>query len=319
MRSTDLPVADRFDWWCACTAEDLVPTRITRRRSNDFPASVRMMRLGQVQVTALEFPALRSVRTDRLIRQSDPELWMLAYISGGALALEQGRRGTSLRTGDLVLYDTSRPFDSLSDVADGLSRTILLHLPRCALPIREQRLRDLTARRMSSDSGPAALLAVFLRGLMDQAAVLTEAHKACVAPAALDLAAACLADAVGAPEKLPAETQQAVLVRAVKRFILSNLADSGLSPAGIAAAHHISVRHLHSLFQRHEDATVAAFIREERLRRSRAELADVRTAGESVQCIGARWGFHDAAVFNRAFKKRYGITPGAYRESLRSN
>ncbi|MGZ0200450.1 helix-turn-helix domain-containing protein [Streptomyces sp. RM1] len=316
VRSTDLPVSDRFDWWCALTAQDLVPTRLTRARSTDFPASMRHMQLGQIQVSALEFPALRSERTQRLIRRSDPELWMLAFVTGGGMALEQGHNGTSLRPGDLVLYDTSRPFDAFSGVPDDPSCTVLLHLPRHAVPVREQRLRELTARQMPSDSGPAALLTGFLRGLADQAAALTEAHRARLAPAVVDLATAFLADVAGVQKEVPVETRQAVLVRAVKKFIVRNLADTRLTPPAIAAAHHMSIRQLHLLFQNYEETTVGACIREERLRRCRADLADPRFAERSIQQIGARWGFHDAAVFNRAFKKRYGISPGAYRNGL---
>lgn len=316
VRSTDLPVADRFDWWCDLTAQDLVPTRLTKGRADDFPASMRHMRLGQVEVSALEFPTLRSERTQRLIRRSDPELWMLAFVTGGALALEQGRNATSLRPGDLVLYDTSRPFDAVSEVTDGPSCTVLLHLPRHAVPLREQRLRDLTARRMPSDTGPAALLTGFLRGLVDQAAVLTEAHSARLAPAVVDLAATFLADVAGVREEVPAETRQAVLVRAVKEFIVRNLADTRLTPPVTAAAHHISVRQLHLLFQTYEDTTVGAFIREERLRRSRADLSDPRLAERSAADIGRRWGFADPSAFSRAFRARYGVAPGAYRRDL---
>ena len=62
----------------------------------------------------------------------------------------------------------------------------------------------------------------------------------------------------------PPETRQRALVLSVRAFIEQRLDDPGLSPATIAAAHHVSLRALHKLFEG-ERTTVAALIRERRL------------------------------------------------------
>lgn len=80
----------------------------------------------------------------------------------------------------------------------------------------------------------------------------------------------------------------------------------------IAAAHHISVRYLHRLFEA-EDKTVASWIRGRRLERSRLDLLDPALAGRPVSAIGARWGFTSAIHFSRAFRAVYGLPPGEYR------
>lgn len=64
---------------------------------------------------------------------------------------------------------------------------------------------------------------------------------------------------------------------------------------------------------REDGRTVGTFIREQRLERCRAGLADPRLAGRSVAAIAVRAGFSDAAAFSRAFKARYGMPPGEYR------
>jgi hypothetical protein len=101
-----------LDWWCELTARDLVPTWITTDEAVEFRASATQLNLGRLDASVLEFSALRSVRTRRLVQRSDPEWWELALVCGGAMRVEQSRNETALKAGDLVLYDTSQPFES---------------------------------------------------------------------------------------------------------------------------------------------------------------------------------------------------------------
>ncbi|HLI40937.1 MAG TPA: helix-turn-helix domain-containing protein [Streptosporangiaceae bacterium] len=78
----------------------------------------------------------------------------------------------------------------------------------------------------------------------------------------------------------------------------------------IAAAHHISGRMLHKLYEA-EDQPIAASIR--RLERCRQDLLDPGLGNRSAGAIGARWGFRDAAAFSRAFRAAYDVPPGEYR------
>ncbi len=62
--------------------------------------------------------------------------------------------------------------------------------------------------------------------------------------------------ALAAPQAFPRSTTAGELVAGVRAHIDDRLADPELSPASIAAAHHISVRYLHRLFAQ-EGTTVA--------------------------------------------------------------
>jgi AraC-like DNA-binding protein len=100
----------------------------------------------------------------------------------------------------------------------------------------------------------------------------------------------------------------------VRAFIEARLPAPDLSPATVAAAHHISVRYLHRLFD-DETHSVAGWIRQRRLERCRANLLDPSLAGRSVAGIAARWGFTNAAHFSRLFRDAYGLPPGEYRQA----
>jgi AraC-like DNA-binding protein len=96
-----------------------------------------------------------------------------------------------------------------------------------------------------------------------------------------------------------------LLARAKQRTI-SRIADPDLSPAIVAEASFVSVRQLHRLFAA-DGTTFGTFLREERLRRCRADLADPRLEHEP--------GSRSPAHFSRLFTARYGITPRAFRRA----
>jgi AraC-like DNA-binding protein len=134
---------------------------------------------------------------------------------------------------------------------------------------------------------------------------------------AVELAVSCLLQQLGADNEPPAVTRAHVLRRRIDAFIDQNLADPGLTPRAVAEHHHISLRHLYTLFQEpapgFDGEGVAASIRRRRLERCRADLARPQLRRHPVHVIAARWGFPNAPAFSRAFRAAYGTTPQAYR------
>jgi AraC-like DNA-binding protein len=87
-----------------------------------------------------------------------------------------------------------------------------------------------------------------------------------------------------------------------------------LTPASIAAAHHVSLRYLHKLFEEYGQVrTVAAWVRERRLDRCRRDLADPLLGDWTVEQVASRWGLRGGAHFSRLFKAAFGMPPTAYR------
>ncbi|MFF2520355.1 helix-turn-helix transcriptional regulator [Streptomyces sp. NPDC058086] len=101
----------------------------------------------------------------------------------------------------------------------------------------------------------------------------------------------------------------------VHSFIEHHLDDPQLSPAAIAAAHHISVRYLHRLFQP-QGTTVSAWIRQRRLERCHRDLADPQSSDKPIGFLAARWGFVHASDFTRSFRTAYGVPPSTYRRAV---
>jgi AraC-like DNA-binding protein len=110
------------------------------------------------------------------------------------------------------------------------------------------------------------------------------------------------------------ESRRHALLTTVQTFIHQHLADPSLSPASIAAAHHISLRSLHQLFH-DEGLTVADWIRRRRLESCRRDLADPALALRPIAAVAARWGYASGADFSRAFRAAHGMAPSEYRRS----
>ncbi|MFI6639222.1 helix-turn-helix domain-containing protein [Streptomyces sp. NPDC050504] len=317
LHSTCVPPEQRFDWWRDLISQDVAPTRITSAHVDDFPASAGSVQLGSLQLTSMSFPAIRSERTPALIRRSDPEVYELTLITGSEMWISQARNETRMKAGDLVMWNTSRPFDGrgLDGSGDGISRAIILHLPRADMPVPAERLDGLLAHSMPTDRGMAAVLARFLRSLVAEAPFLTDRETARLGPVTWELVAAFLADRLNANDRVPPEARNRMLLARIDAFIEDNLSHAALSPSAVAAHHHISVRTLHALF-RARSRTVSAAIRHRRLEHCRADLEDPRMRGVPVHAIAARWGLPNPSAFNRAFLTEYGVTPGEYRRTV---
>lgn len=103
-----------------------------------------------------------------------------------------------------------------------------------------------------------------------------------------------------------------VLLREMYRHIEERLPDPDLDVNELAAAHHLSVRHVHNIF-RLSGQSAAARIRERRVARACEELADPMKVDVPVATIATHWGFSGASHFGQVFKSTTGETPAAFR------
>ncbi|MGW0704337.1 helix-turn-helix transcriptional regulator [Streptomyces sp. NPDC002867] len=80
----------------------------------------------------------------------------------------------------------------------------------------------------------------------------------------------------------------------------------------MAAAHNISVRHVHRLFQ-DEWTTAGRWIQHRRLEACRRELGRPGRNVPTVMTIARRFGFTSPSHFSRAFRAAYGVSPREWR------
>jgi transcriptional regulator GlxA family with amidase domain len=184
------------------------------------------------------------------------------------------------------------------------------------LPLPRSRLSRLAAVRIPCTPGLGDLTSQFLMQLARGVDRYSPAEAARLSTAALEVLATRLARELDVPDWGTPEARRHALLTTVQAFIQQHLGDPELSPATIAAAHHVSVRSLHQLFH-DEGLTVAGWIRRRRLESCRRDLSDPVLASRSVAAIAASWGFSSASDFSRAFRAVHGLPPAEYRRSAR--
>ncbi|SCF19617.1 helix-turn-helix domain-containing protein [Micromonospora mirobrigensis] len=311
--TTVLPPPDRLASWMEMVAQDLAPAHITTPHRDDFVASARLVDLGRIRLTALRYSSLRSDRPARLVRRTEADVYQLALPLVGRSSLTQERQDAQVGTAEFTFLDMARPYLAVHDGAGPqLAATLTVQVPHRDLPLSPDRVRRLLATRISTDTGMAALLAQLLRRVATRPHEYAAAQAGPLAGIVLDLVAATLAEHLDREGDLPVQVRQGALREKIVAFVEQHLDDVRLTPAAVAAEHHISLRTLHRLFA-DQPAGLAALIRDRRLERCRRELRNPLLAGQPVQAVAARWGFGDKAHFSRLFRARYGCSPREYR------
>ncbi|MEU4573973.1 helix-turn-helix domain-containing protein [Nonomuraea sp. ATR24] len=311
IRAADVPAAERREAWLSVVCDALGPLDVRVDADAPLRGQIEAGQLGPVGVGKVQTSTPHSVhRTPGLIRRDSPELYRLVLPVSGTPLLGQDGRQARLRPGEFALYDFTRPYELVYDSA---VRLAVFSFPRELLRLPPG-AASVTAVPIASGEGAGALAAPLLRRVALDLDSYRPASAARLAGVVMDLVTTAVAERVEELGAVPHETRQEALLARVHAFIEKHLGDAGLDPAGVAAAHHISPRYLHRLFEARE-TTVAAWIRHRRLERCRADLADPALRDTPVSVLAARWGLPDPAHFSRLFRSAYGVPPAAYRRA----
>ncbi|MFC6084602.1 helix-turn-helix domain-containing protein [Sphaerisporangium aureirubrum] len=324
VRLDEVPVRERFDFWWEAVARSVVSVDAVSEQASDFWAEMSMVDLGVARLSRVRCAPFEARRSASMIRRSDPGLYQLSLTVRGRSGIRQLHREAALAPTDLLLYDTSRPFHAWvspprrrtggrgRNVSDGL----ILQFPHDVLGLPSSSVERLLAVRIPGRRGVGALLRTMLWQLASRFDRPTPADLVRVSGILLDLVTALLAHELEVEAAPALRDPDQVLILRMQAFIEERLDDAALSPALVAAAHHVSLRHLHKLFQS-QGLTVCGWIRRRRLERCRRDLADPLMDAMPIRAVAARWGFPSDSHFNRIFRTTFGEPPAAYRRRNR--
>jgi AraC-like DNA-binding protein len=301
--STDLvPVADRLDAWLCNARQICGDCQFQFHKRFPFHGSIERRRVVGLELTLFSSSALSFSKFPPSDVRPENRACIVITQLAGIRQYNQAGKIAVLSKGDTTLIDSGLPWTSN---CSGDCARLYLRIP---LPLLQRRLRNLQvpiAARIWGTRGIGATLFHLITSLYQQADHLNEEEGAAAIDAYLGMLSTCIG---GAPAKLTKKESTSTSVSGILRYIDQHLNEASLSPAEIASATGISVRHLHRVFSG-QGSTVNNWIRTQRLKHCREELSEPCSPAKSITEIALDWGFNDSAHFSHCFKKQFGISP----------
>ncbi|MGW1786074.1 helix-turn-helix domain-containing protein [Streptomyces sp. NPDC002143] len=282
----------------------------TEHRAKSFRSRTRSV--GELQLLDVLLSPPGPIEVPSEIRRTDPRYGKAGFVIEGRMIVGQDGTQAELGAGDFLIHRVPYPLEL---VAATQVRLIGVTFPLRMLPVPGDRRRMVTVTGGSGHLGSGALLASLLYALSSSVDSVLPQEEAGISSAMGGLLTALIARSAadGSAEDIGSPT--AALTARIRRFIECEMADPGLNPASVAAAHHISIRQLHRLFE-HEKITVTELIRTSRLEGCRRDLIDPVLHLLPIGAVAERWGITSSAKFSRMFRAAYGMSPREYRTCM---
>lgn len=314
---SDADLADRpgprpvaFGSWADAVRRSVLSFRFDCDRPGAFSGALSHRTLAGVNFVTMTCGRHEAHRDREAISPDDAGYYVLSLQLSGQLRLSQHGRIATVPPGHYAVYDASEP---ASVTASDDYRSTCIRFPKRYLGAGEDNpLQHITATPFPVGPGLSAAVWGALISLNRNLDSLGPNGPTAVHDV-MHMVSTLLVHELGQRPR-PARTNE-VLLEQVRDYVDAHLGDPGLTPARIAAAHHISPRHLHGLFER-TDTTVARWIRQRRVERGRRDLADPAMARVPVAAIATRWGFREPSRFTEAFKQAFGTTPAEFRREV---
>jgi AraC-like DNA-binding protein len=274
-----------------------------------FSARATLCRSGAFSFMAAESTApLPVVRSRRDIDNAPLDSFSVYLQLAGRTVSFRGEEHIELCAGDIGFCDTRQrlPFRAVYGDKDG-GRCAIATMPRAMIEQRAPWLRGRPHRKLAADARFSNHLRLHMMELMTRP--MGETATSLLTDSLCNLVA------LAAAEDFPTSRLEPELqMEALFAFCRQNLHQAELSAQQVADHIGISVRTLHSRF-RQTGQTFGRWLLEQRLQGCRAALRDPRQRMRHISQIAYAWGFNDLSYFNRAFRRRFEITPRDWRDS----
>ncbi|MFE1902918.1 helix-turn-helix domain-containing protein [Streptomyces gardneri] len=308
-----LSPSERADYWHSVVSDTFIPLDVVLHEHEPSVGTIATNRLGPLQFSVVEAGPQTVSRHAALISRGGGEYVTVTLQHQGTGRLTQDGVEALVQPGTFTCSDAGRPYRR--EHPDDF-RFTAIRVPKSVLGVSDADLRAITGTVFDGRGGTSGVVAGYLAHLADRAAGFDPYTGRQLAMTAADLLTVLVRERQGRLNPHASEVARGMLVR-VKEYILRHLADPDLSPERIAAAHHMSVRYLHKLFQP-EGTTVCRWIHRERLERCRRELSRSSRTAPAVSAVAQRWGFTSPSHFSRSFRTAYGMSPREWQSSTRA-
>lgn len=240
----------------------------------------------------------------QISRAGERDIYTFMVQRAGRCGVEHAGTSALLQPGDMLLFHNSRPYRLLFDQP---FRQTVIQAPRACFGPLARDLDRQVAQRLQPAGGFGRLLHGFVQALDPALPEVDDGEAAALVDEVFHLLAAHAA----AQRDGRADARRSLVERA-QRDARERIADPELTPAALARTQRVSPRTLQRAFA-DAGSGVMRWLRDERLARCAAALADPGLDARDIAGIAVAHGFRDVPAFCRSFKARYGCTPGDWR------
>lgn len=310
----DLPKRDRLAVWREVFGQLVMRLDIEPLPGVQFRADYTLHKLPGLKICFSVGGGARQSRTRKLLSDGNDNLVLVVNMKGSA--------GVFQRELEFALGDHQATLMSAGDLGGILRpktdhRLLSLHMPRTAIAPLLGDTDQSIMRRIPRGAAALQLLIGHIGLLKKSRAIADPLVQPLIVNHVYDLVAASIGATRDADEIAKGRGIRAARLAAIRADVLANLSQPSLSAKTIANRHGLTDRYIHRLFEETE-LTFSRFVEEERLKRSFVLLTDPIHAGVRIGEIAIHVGFADHSTFNRAFRRRFGDTPGRVRRGRAS-
>jgi AraC-like DNA-binding protein len=278
---------------------------------DDFHATTTTVLVDNALLVDSLITPVQYDRTPAHVARGALDHYQVALCLNGEMRFSSRRRELTMRPGDLCLIDMAEPNRTvLTQIGDGRVHLRSLILPRMVLDSKLAHPDSANATFFSGEGQRGHLLASEFVMLWESGS-----SEPASLPAMIEATAWVVAETVGpAPDSLEnvERAERNLYFAVIKRHIEANLNTRSLTANHLCRRFRISRASLYRLFE--ADGGLARFIQEQRLNRALKQLVSPLPRSTDLISLAADLQFSSASTFIRAFRRRFGATPGEIRE-----
>lgn len=308
----ELPRAKQFEIWKE-SINCIYSVEMDRKtREAGFVANLNSWRHRDLLMIEAQSCSQSFSRTSQMIAADGMDHYNIQLYTDGGVKSEIGIGGDVLQPGGLLLLDLSQRTEA--QTSDGF-KSMHLFLPRHLVEDHLTHPDDHNLRFLSERDPLVSILFQQILALNRYINELADHEISVLQKTIVMMLSACLNAADGGTRSTDAmrrDIEKGVMIR---RYFRQNLFAAELTADKAANDLGLSRSSLYQLFEKH--GGVKNYLREMRLRHALKLLGDPKERRRSLYDIALECGYETDAGFIRAFRAKYGVTPGDIRAGHR--
>lgn len=294
----------RYQYWNdVVTKRCAVASHKPLELEQKFHASFKASTLDDIQLCEMSASSHLWSREKHHIKDHNSGEFLLAAVNSGNAVIQQDNKEVTIKKGELVLYDTAKPFQILLEPES----LFLLRIPRDRI-INVSHLAERCTIEAIGSKNPVTSL--FINTIKEFSAVNPSQLNTTTQTQLVDSIVSILGATLDLHCAEKSDFSRDDIFINAKNFLAKHAHEPQLSLDEVANSLSISSRHLTRVFARYGISPMK-WLWDYRLDKAKKLLKEKKEL--TITEIALDTGFNDSSHFSRAFSKKFGLPPSGIR------